>query len=62
MSPLNPTLDRYIKSRETTETVEGVEYLPGWYFHDETGDEHGPFETIDETRENLKNYCAQLGE
>jgi hypothetical protein len=38
-------------------TEENDGYLPGWYFSDEIGEMHGPFQTLEETEECLKNYC-----
>lgn len=40
-----------------TETVDADGNAPGWYFRDEEGDLHGPFETRDETLENFTVYC-----
>lgn len=33
-------------------------YLKGWYFGDETGNLHGPFETLELCEELLKKYCG----
>lgn len=35
-------------------------YEVGYYFNDEVEDMHGPFETIEETRELLNKYVEDL--
>lgn len=34
--------------------------MPGWYFADETGGEHGPFATREETVKLILDYAASL--
>lgn len=37
-----------------------VAFEKGWYFSDETADLHGPFSTIEETKELYEHYIKQL--
>lgn len=42
----------------TTEYIFGEEFLPGWYFWDETWVyRHGPFSTYEEAKTALRIYC-----
>lgn len=50
-------LDDYVECFKETKTFHGQTYLPGWYFHDETGDYHGPFATRDEAVAGCQRYC-----
>lgn len=45
---------------EETTLGDGIEYLPGWYFTDETSDFHGPFGTREEAIQMLNQYCETL--
>ena len=43
--------------------LDGEVYLPGWYFWDEAYYLHGPFDTHEETKQLLADYCKnELGE
>lgn len=32
----------------------------GWYWYDETGDEHGPYNTRELVEKQIKDYCKYL--
>jgi hypothetical protein len=45
------------------EVWHGQTLVPGFYYYDETGDWHGPFNTLDEAAQALSEYCRLvLGE
>lgn len=51
-------LNIYLLQDETT--FEGVTYLAGWYFSDETEDLHGPFGTMLEAQTAFQDYLKTL--
>lgn len=49
---------RYPSVHLLTKEQEG--YLPGWYFHDEAQQLHGPFSSLEETASLLDQYGRYL--
>lgn len=35
-------------------------HVPGWYFHDESGDLHGPYPSREKALEEIEIYCEWL--
>ena len=50
-------LDKYIVELDATDEHG---HPPGWYFHDEAGDLHGPYDGIENTRSELEVYVQWL--
>jgi len=53
-------IEKYIYLNDETRYDYGVEWLPGWYFADETEQLNGPFSTIEEARAAMKTYIETL--
>jgi hypothetical protein len=59
-------IDEVLKDKELDKHIVLIsdptdQYLAGWYFTDESWQMHGPFNTIEETRELLQKYIKELG-
>jgi hypothetical protein len=47
-----------VKTPEEADANENVD-LPGWYFWDEAGQAHGPFRSLEETKNCLETYARE---
>ena len=53
----NPAIIHLVEEETVNEFTNEI-ILPGWYFWDEVWcNRHGPFATIEECEEGLRNYC-----